>query len=88
MFVQHYRHCSSCGCDSSPVGLHLWYDASRLPHVAAFSVDFSLLGVGFDVVVMGGEEEVAVAAEVGEVWCGVYHTRGARYLPTYSPLKY
>lgn len=68
MFVQHYRHCSSCRCDSSPVGLHLCYDASRPPHVAAFSVGFSLLGVGFDVEVMGGEEEVvAAAAVVGEV---------------------
>ena len=76
MFVQHYRHCSSCRCGSSPVGLRLCYDAFSPPHVAVFSVGFSLLGVGFDVEVMGGEEVVA-AAVVEEVvvlgtlaqWC-------------------
>ena len=77
MFVQHYRHCSSYRCDSPPVGLRLCYDAFSPPHVAVFSVGFSLLGVGFDVEVMGGEEEVAGAAAVvvGEVVLGTLARR-------------
>ena len=64
MFVQHYRHCSSCRCDSPPVGLYLCYDAFRPPHVVAVSVGFSLLGVGSGVEVKGGEGVVVVVAAV------------------------
>ena len=76
MFVQHYRHCSSCRCDYSLVGLHWCYDASRPPHVAAFFVGFSpLLGGGFDVGVVGGEGavvgggEVVVLGTLARRWC-------------------